>query len=246
MTLPDLCPGCHGRKLTPFGWSGERVEHAVRRRFPRAAVTRYDGEARGRRAEAQRAAAASADVVVGTRGALKLFGPAALGLAAFVSPDHQLRLPDFRAAERAFALMWAAAERVRSDGAVIVQSQNPEHYALAAVVKHDLDTFYRQELKFRAELGYPPFRRLAVITLRAAQAETAARLAQTVAAALGHSRDLAVYPPAPGRAVRTWRVVVKGSETLPAALEAGLHDLPAASASRGIINVEVDPVEWQF
>src|SRR5262249_47528094 len=105
--LPDVCASCHGRRLTPFGWSTERVEHAVRRRFPRATIARYDGEARGARADAQRAAAAQADVVVGTRGAVKLFGPSALGLAAFVSPDHQLRLPDFRAAERAFALTWA-------------------------------------------------------------------------------------------------------------------------------------------
>ena len=97
----------------------------MRRRFPRAAIARYDGEARGKRAEAQRAAAAMADVVVGTRGAVKLFGPGTLGLAAFVSPDPQLRLPDFRAAEQTFALMWAVTERVRADGAVIVQSQNP-------------------------------------------------------------------------------------------------------------------------
>jgi primosomal protein N' (replication factor Y) len=242
--LPDTCPHCGGRRLTPFGWSAERVEQAVRRRFPRAAIARYDGEARGKRAEAQRAAAAGADVIVGTRGAVRLFGPAALGLAAFVSPDHQLRLPDFRAAERAFALMWAVTERVRADGAVIVQSQNPEHYGLAAVVAHDLDTFYRQELKFRAELAYPPFRRLAVITARGREPGEAARLAGAAAAALRGARQLTVYPPAPGRGARTWRVVVKGGDGLPAALETGLGELRAGTRSRGIINVEVDPVEW--
>jgi primosomal protein N' (replication factor Y) len=241
--LPDVCPGCRGRRLTPFGWSAERVEHAVRRRFPRAAIARYDGEARGTRAEAQRAAAATAAVVVGTRGAVKLFGPGALGLAALVSPDHQLRLPDFRAAEQTFSLMWALTERVRTDGAVIVQSQNPEHYALAAVVKHDLDTFYRHELKFRAELGYPPFRRLAVITVRGGQAE---RLAGDLVTALRDARGLTVYPAAPGRAARTWRVVVKGPEGLPDVLPVGLRALPSTSRSRGIMNVEVDPVEWQF
>jgi primosomal protein N' (replication factor Y) len=68
-SLPDLCPGCRGRRLSPFGWSPERVEHAVRRRFPKASVARYDPDARGARADAQRHAAAHAEVVVGTRGA---------------------------------------------------------------------------------------------------------------------------------------------------------------------------------
>jgi primosomal protein N' (replication factor Y) (superfamily II helicase) len=244
--LPDVCPGCQGRRLTPFGWSAERVEHAVRRRFPRAAIARYDGEARGKRAEAQRAAAAVADVIVGTRGAVRLFGPGALGLAAFVSPDHQLRLPDFRAAESAFALMWAVTERVRADGAVIVQSQNPDHYGVAAVVKHDLDTFYRPELKFRAELGYPPFRRLAVLTVRGSAAVDAERLAETAGQALRQARQLTVYPPARGRRARTWRVVVKGGEGLPADVETAMREVRTASRSRGIIDVEVDPVEWQF
>src|SRR5207245_2498772 len=77
------------------------------------------------RGESQRRAAAAAQVVIGTRGALRLFGRAALGLAGFVSPDQLLRLPDFRAGERTLALLWAAAERVGAGGALVIQSQNP-------------------------------------------------------------------------------------------------------------------------
>jgi primosomal protein N' (replication factor Y) (superfamily II helicase) len=128
---------------------------------------------------------------------------------------------------------------------VIVQSQNPEHYAVAAVVKHDLATFYDHELKFRAELGYPPFRRLAVITVKGRDATEAERAASTVATALRASPVLVTYPPAPSRVARAWRVVVKGGDDLPSRLDAGLGDL-GRERSRGIINVEVDPVEWQF
>ena len=125
------------------------MEHAVRRRFSRARIARYDPEAsRGRRAEAQREAAFAADIVIGTRGALRLFGPASLGLAGFVSPDQMLGIPDFRAAERSFGMLWAAAERVRPDGALIIQSQNPTHYALQAVASGDLSRFYTPELRF--------------------------------------------------------------------------------------------------
>jgi primosomal protein N' (replication factor Y) len=245
--LPDTCAACRGRRLTPFGWGAERVEHAVRRRFPDTRIARWDPEsARGARGEAQRAAAAAADVVIGTRGALRLFGPAALGLAAFVAPDQLLRAPDFRAGERTLALAWAAAERVAADGAVIIQSQNPGHYAFEAVARQNLGEFYRQELKFRAELGYPPFRRLAVITTRGGQPDQTRRLAEAVGAALRGSKGLTVYPPVPDRTDRTRRIVVKGDGDLPRLLDEALRDIKSPSAGRGIIDVEVDPVEWPF
>lgn len=245
--LPDLCPGCRGRRLSPFGWSPERVEHAVRRRFPKASVARYDPEARGARAEAQRHAAAHAEVVIGTRGALKLFGPASLGVAGFVTPDQLFRLPDFRAGERAFSQLWAAAERVRPDGALVVQSQNPEHYAIAALVAQDLDIFYKDELKFRAELGYPPFRRLAIVTVSGKNAAEIAPLADATATALRGEPRVTVYPPTTDRRGRAQRVVVKGGDDLPAFLEAALGEFRGPRArSRGIMDVEVDPVEWPF
>ncbi|MBI4628661.1 MAG: primosomal protein N' [Candidatus Rokubacteria bacterium] len=245
--LPDTCPACRGRRLSPFGWGAERVEHAVRRRFPDARVARYDPDAvRGARGEAQRAAAAAADVVVGTRGALRLFGPASLGLAAFVSPDQLLRLPDFRAGERTLALLWAAAERVRPDGALIVQSQNPAHYVFEALRANDLAAFYKRELKFRAELGYPPFRRLAIVTL-SGTGDAPGRLAQAVGAALAGVTGLTVYPPAADRKGRALRFVVKGGAELPRLLGDALAELRAGRGrSRGIMDVEVDPVEWRF
>src|SRR5438445_2330196 len=208
--LPDTCTACHGRRLSPFGWGAERVEHAVRRRFPAARIARWDPDAaRGARGEAQRAAATAADVVIGTRSALRLFGPASLGLAAFVAPDQLLRAPDFRAGERTLGLAWAAAERVAADGALIIQSQNPEHYAFGAVARQNLHEFYQHELTFRAELGYPPFRRLAVVTTRAREAAETSRLAQAIGAALRGGAGLTVYPPMDDRRDRAHRIVVQ-------------------------------------
>ena len=245
--LPDLCPSCRGRRLSPFGWSPERVEHAVRRRFPKTSVARYDPDARGARAEAQRHAAAHAEVVVGTRGALKLFGPASLGVAGFVTPDQLFRLPDFRAGERAFAQFWAAAERVRPDGAVIVQTQNPEHYAIGALAAQDLGIFYKEELKFRAELGYPPFRRLAIVTTTGKSAGEVEPMVEAVAAALRGTPGLTIYPAATDRRGRARRIVVKGGDDLAELLEPALREFRRPRPrSRGIMDVEVDPVEWPF
>jgi primosomal protein N' (replication factor Y) len=245
----DVCPQCGGRRLAPFGWGVERVEQSVRRRFPSARIARYDPDARrGRRGDDQRAAASAADVVIGTRGALKLFGPATLGLAGFVSPDQLLGLPDFRAAERTFALLWSAAERVRPDGELIIQSRNPSHYALDAVARQELGAFYDSELKFRAELGYPPFRRLAVIVLRPrGGSDRGPRLVERVTDALAGAPDLVAYPPIATSGRRGVRIVVKGGADLPEALTRALGDLLSVRRkSPGIMDVEVDPVEWQF
>jgi primosomal protein N' (replication factor Y) (superfamily II helicase) len=246
-SLPDVCPDCRGHRLSPFGWGIERVEHAVRRRFPRAQVARYDPEAtRGPRAEAQRAAAAAADIVIGTRGALRLFGPASLGLAALISPDQLLRLPDFRAGEHTFAFLWAAAERVRPDGRVVIQSQNPGHYVFAALIDGNLAAFYDRELAFRRELGYPPFRRLAIITVRGRTADESQQVAAEMAAVLGDAAGLTVYPPpSVGVRGRARQIVVKGDGELPATLGAALAARrPLSARTRGMMEVEVDPVEW--
>ncbi|HSF05558.1 MAG TPA: hypothetical protein VLG10_07170 [Methylomirabilota bacterium] len=247
--LPEACPTCRGRRLTPFGWGAERVEHAVRRRFSQARIARYDPEAgRGRRGEAQREAALNADIVIGTRGALRLFGPASLGLAGFVSPDQMLGIPDFRAAERSFGMLWAAAERLRPDGALVIQSQNPTHYALEAVARQELNLFYAPELRFRAELGYPPFRRLAIITASGPGPAAAERAAQTMAAALAGESGLTIYPATSDRRNRARRVVVKGGPDLPHQLDVALREVRARRGprDRGIIDIEVDPVEWPF
>src|SRR5213078_2288145 len=246
--LPDTCPSCRGRRLSPFGWGVERVEHAVRRRFPDARIARYDPDGlRGARGETQRAAAAAAQVVIGTRGALRLFGRATLGLAGFVSADQLLRVPDFRAGERTFALLWAAAERVVEGGALVIQSQNPTHYAFDAVVRQDLAAFYAHELRFRGELGYPPFRRLATLTVRGQSAPETERLAARVSAALRTSTALQVYPPGADRRNRVRRVVVKGPAELPRLVGAALEEFRGGrQEGRGIIDVEVDPVEWPF
>src|SRR4029450_6354586 len=181
----------------------ERVEHAVRRRFPKVRVARWDPEAsRGARGEAQRTAAASADVVIGTRGALQLFGPSSLGLAGFVSPDQLLRLPDFRAGERMFSLMWAAAERVGAHGSLVIQSQNPSHYAIDAVARQDLGGVYRPAPEFAGERGYaayPPSRPLPLLTISPPAPAETRRVADEVAAALRASSRLTVYPPVADR-----------------------------------------------
>src|SRR5439155_1572585 len=124
-------------------------------------------------------------------------------------------------------------------------SRSPEHYVFDASARQDLGAFYRQEMKFRGELGYPPFRRLAIVTVTAPSAAGMRRLGDEVAAALTSAPALTVYPPATARRDRARRIVVKGHADLATRLAEALGDFRRPRPkSRGIIDVEVDPVEW--
>jgi len=229
--LPERCPQCAGHRLSPFGWDPERIQAAISRRFPRLLVSRTDPRAQ---------------VVVGTAAMLRQFAPGRLGCVGIVALDSLLSLPDFRGGERAFQLAWAAAESLGPNGRLIIQTLHPEHYAVQAVKDRDRRSFYKEELSLRAELGYPPYRRICVVSVRAHGATAAhARLEDCAAALLGIG-GLTVYPPAPVGAAPAetgrWRFVIKGPAELPRLIAPALAPFMERRRRGAMIEVEMDPV----
>jgi primosomal protein N' (replication factor Y) len=93
-------------------------------------------------------------------------------LVGVVDADVGLNLPDFRSAEKTFQLITQAAGRAgrgEAGGRVVIQTMNPGHYALRHSRTHDYDGFYEEEVRYRTELGYPPFRRLIKIEVKSAR-----------------------------------------------------------------------------
>jgi primosomal protein N' (replication factor Y) len=229
---PEQCPHCGGHRLSPFGWDPERVEAVVSRRFPRLTVSRSDPRAQ---------------VVVGTPATLRQFAPGTLGCVGIVALDSLLGMPDFRGGERAFQLLWAAAEAVTPTGRVVVQTLHPDHYAVQTVKGQDRRSFYKRELHLRAELGYPPFRRICVVSARAREEGQARARLTDCAGALGRISGLTVYPPAPvgGAGARTgrWQFVIKGPAELPRLIGPVLQPLVERRRRAGaVVEVEMDPV----
>jgi primosomal protein N' (replication factor Y) len=201
----------------------------------------------GARGAADGARAARAQVLVGGAGLLRGLDPGGLAAVGFVALDGLLHVPDFRAGERAFQALWAAAEAVGPTGRVIVQTLHPQHYAIEAARTRRRAAFYEPELRFRAELGYPPFRRLCLIDVRGRSAEDARVLLDECAAALRGIRGLTVYAAAPrGVALGRrpwWRMLVKGPDHLPQLLDEPLRPLlERRRRSAGMVEIEMDPV----
>jgi primosomal protein N' (replication factor Y) len=228
---PDRCPACGGHRLSPFGWDAERVQTRVTRRFPGLTVARHGLEAH---------------VLIGTPALLRTLPPRSMGCVGFIALDGLLRVPDFRAGERSWQLLWTAALAVAPGGRLVVQTQHPEHYAVQAVQAQDRDRFYDEELRFRAELGYPPYRRLAEVSTRSREPGRARALADECVTALRGIAGLTVYPPAPvspptARTAR-WRFVVKGPDELPRLLAPALASFRGRRrGAAGMVEVEMDP-----
>jgi primosomal protein N' (replication factor Y) len=101
-------------------------------------------------------------------------------LVGVVLADIGLSVPDFRSAERSFQLLTQAAGRAGRGavpGRVIVQTLNPDHYAIRFAAQQDYDGFYRKEIEFRRWLRYPPFAAMANILVRAEKQEEALQMA---------------------------------------------------------------------
>jgi primosomal protein N' (replication factor Y) len=207
------------------------VQTSVVRRFPHLSVSRQGLEAQ---------------VLIGTPALLRALPSRSVGSVGFVALDGLLRVPDFRAGERTWQLLWAGAEAVAFGGRLVIQTQHPEHYAVRSVKDQDRASFYQDELRFRAELGYPPFRRLCEISARAREQAGARALAADCAAALRGVAGLTVYPPAPasppGARSHRWRFVIKGPADLPQLLAPILAPFrERRRGSAGMVEVEMDP-----
>jgi primosomal protein N' (replication factor Y) len=169
------------------------------------------------------------DVLVGTSLVTKGFDIPEVTLVGIVSADVALNLPDERAAERTYQLLAQAvgrAGRGERPGRAIIQTYQPDHPAIQAVVTGDAAAFYEAELDVRRRFGSPPFGRLIKLTVGLADPVAAEREAERLAERLrarAVERELAVavVGPAPAfvrrRAGRwRWNVVLRGAE--PAAL----------------------------
>jgi len=188
---PERCPRCGGRRVKYFGLGTEGIEEEVRKRFPQARVLRWDRDTTGGRGAhdlfLQRFVEGQADVLVGTQMIAKGLDLPLVTLVGVISADVSLNLPDFRTGERTFQVLTQVAGRAGRGllgGRVLLQTYNPDHYAICAAAEHDYAGFYVQEMEFRARIGYPPYKRLARLEYQDPILDRGRRKAEELAAGL--------------------------------------------------------------
>lgn len=188
------CEKCQSDQLELEGAGTERIETLLNQSFPEARIARLDRDVAGGLKSEEvlaRMRKGEVDILVGTQMVTKGHDLPSVTLVGVLNADSGLGMPDFRAAERTFQLLVQVAGRAgRGDtpGKVMIQTRNPEHTAIVLASRHDVPGFMAQELKDRAELGYPPFSRLALVRVDSqdeargrAEADKLARLAKKAA-----------------------------------------------------------------
>jgi primosomal protein N' (replication factor Y) len=170
--VPKVCPKCKSPYIRYFGAGTQRIEHDIKQIFPHARVVRMDTDTVTKK-NAHRDILRlvwhhEVDILVGTQMIAKGLDFPEVTLVGVVAADTALNIPDFRSAEDTFQLVTQVAGRAgraAKPGMVIVQTYQPEHYSLQAAVKHDYESFYRQEIEIRERLKYPPFSDIVKISL---------------------------------------------------------------------------------
>lgn len=254
--IPETCPNCGAEgRLAPVGPGVERLTEEAQALFPDARVVTLSsdlyGSARALKAQIEDIAAGGADIIIGTQLVAKGHNFPLLTLVGVIDADLGLQGSDLRAAERTFQLMRQVAGRAgRSErkGLALLQTYQPEHPVIRAIIAGDEDGFWRAEAEERRHAGVPPFGRMAGIILSSPDVQDVFDLGNDMARRDGPLRQVGaqVFGPAPAPIARIRgrhrvRLLVKADKGAPlqAALIRWLAQFRPSNQTR--ISVDIDP-----
>ena len=251
---PRFCPKCGSRKIRYFGTGTEKVEQIVKKMFSRAKVMRMDIDTMHYRFAAQKIFNAfrqrKVDILVGTQLVAKGWDFPDVTLVGIISADTALNLPDFRSAERTFALIMQVGGRSGrgpKGGEVIVQTYNPSHYSIKMALKHNYRAFYEREIEFRKELNYPPITNLVIILVKGKDEEKVIAASENIGSLLKREINQATIL-GPGPAVLNkiagkyrWQIIIKTTD-MKCIGEFFQRHYPGFGRKGVEINVDVDPL----
>lgn len=236
---PDVCPSCGASDWRAMGAGSERLAEQVAAAFPRARVRRVDPEV------IDEAPGDDCDIYVTTWIGTKPEVRPAVSLVGVLDADALVRKADFRAAENAyhaFSEMAAWAGPAERGGRLVIQSTEPAHHAIQAVVRGDYDFFLERELAHRSELGYPPYSELVKVDAAGPVRDELIRRAAEVC----RSHGATVLGPITVRAAGSagaggerLEILAKCPKAQPVARD--LRDILASASRHDRLRVDVDP-----
>lgn len=186
--LNTVCPECHEEAITTLGIGTEKIEEQLNNLFPDKKVIRMDFDTTSTKGSHEKIiksfAAGEYDILLGTQMVAKGLDFPNVTLVGVINADTSLNIPDFRSSETTFQLLCQVAGRSgrgEKTGKVIIQTFNPDHYAIRYAKNHDYIGFYTEEMLIRQKLGYTPYYYLTVIKILSKSYEEARDVSNKVA-----------------------------------------------------------------
>jgi primosomal protein N' (replication factor Y) len=249
---PSECPHCHAlNSFAAIGPGVERLEEEVRELFPKARLLVLSSDlvatVERLRAELEDVAQGRFDIVIGTQLVAKGHHFPRLNLVGVVDADLGLSNGDPRAAERTFQLLHQVVGRAGRDAGIgrgYLQTHQPEHPVMRALIAQDREAFYDAEIEARERAQYPPFGRLASIVISGPDKHDAAAHARALARAAPQHDEVRVLGPADAplslmRGRHRLRLLIKSRRGFD--LSAYLRQwLAVAPKARGSIKLDID------
>ena len=184
----SLCPQCGSKYILGFKAGTQQIEEKLKELWPQARVLRMDADTTRTKDSYEKILASfaggEADILVGTQMIVKGHDFPNVTLVGILAADLSLAMGDFRSGERTFQLLTQAAGRAgrgSREGEVVIQTYQPEHYAVVHAANQDYESFYQEEILYREMLGYPPVAHMLAVQIFAEEEEGGMRLAKRLA-----------------------------------------------------------------
>ena len=258
-TVPRACPDCGNLDLQPFGRGTQRLEERLAEAFPAARILRIDRDSADSPQKWQALLAAihagEADILVGTQMLAKGHDFPKLTLVGVIGADAALFAADFRAPERLFAqIMQVGGRSGRHElpGAVLIQTEYPDHPLYRALVGHDYAAFAHEQLAEREVAGFPPFAHQAMLRAEARELDQALDFLRVAVQRAPTFPEVLLYDPVPMRLARLKNreraqllVESRSRPALQTFLTDWMEQLYACKAPRDLRwHIDVDPLEF--
>ena len=194
--VPNVCPKCKSKLIGGLGIGTETVEETIRNLFPDIKTLRMDRDTTTKKgshgAIIKKFREGKADCLIGTQMIVKGHDFPKVTVVGNILADLSLFDTDFESAERTFDLLTQAAGRAGRDelaGQVVIQTYQPEHYAISSAASQDYESFYEFEVSYRELLHYPPMYHLLGICVSSADENLCIDMSEKVAGSIKSLRD---------------------------------------------------------
>ncbi|HBI1865473.1 TPA: primosomal protein N' [Enterococcus faecalis] len=258
--IPYRCPNCGQDKIRYYGTGTQKVEEELQTLLPESRILRMDVDTTRRKGAHEKIlrtfGEGQADILLGTQMIAKGLDFPNVTLVGVLNADTALNLPDFRSSERTFQLLTQVsgrAGRAEKPGEVIIQSFNPEHYAIQLAKAQDYEDFYTKEMYIRHRGDYPPYYFTVQITASHPEENEAAKQMFQIATKLkqGLSPQAILLGPTPNAIIRVnnryfYQVIIKYKQEpmLQPLLKEILTDTQRATARGLKLSIDAEPMNF--